>query len=118
MTYTRKRIRSIVTCGNCNRPGQQNRGHGWCPACYSRWCRAGRPDTGPPLPYEVQVIDEVAIELAVKGARPRLTPPERRIAVAHLRALGLSLNAVAFRLGCTQRTVSRHVAAIKQEVRA
>ncbi len=79
-----------------------------------RWSRAGRPDTGPPAPYEVQLVDDVAIELAVKGARPWLTPRERRIAVAELRLRGLSLNAIADRLGCTQRTVVRHVSAIKK----
>ena len=36
-------------CSNCG--GQLTPGctrHGWCDACYSRWRRAGQPDTGPP----------------------------------------------------------------------
>lgn len=103
-----------ITCGNCGRADQQSRGHGWCPACYGRWYRAEQPDTAPPEPWALQPIDEVAVELAVKGARPHLTPRERRAAVAELRAQGLSLNAIADRLGCTQRTVVRHVSAIKK----
>jgi Helix-turn-helix domain len=92
-----------------------NRGHGWCPACYGRWYRAGMPDGPPPAPWTAQPLDGVAIELAVKGTRPRLTPQERRAAVAELRERGLSLSAVADRLGCSQRTVERHTAAIRTE---
>jgi hypothetical protein len=39
--------RRTITCDRCG----QNKPHharGWCHACWDRWDRAGRPDTGPP----------------------------------------------------------------------
>lgn len=37
----------IIDCGAC---GQQkpHKARGWCSACWVRWDRAGRPDSGPP----------------------------------------------------------------------
>lgn len=102
-----------ITCNCCHRPDRPHRGHGWCPACYTMWVRAGRPDTDLLVPGTLQLIDEVAVELAVKGARPWLSPRERRIVVTELRARGWSGRAIAEHLGCAQRTVERHIAAIK-----
>lgn len=50
MSVDRARRRKI-TCKACRKPGE-NRGKGWCVACYSRWVARGRPESGPPAPYE------------------------------------------------------------------
>ena len=107
--------RPRITCINCRRTDQPHGGYGWCHACYSRWYRAGRPDAGPPAPGTPPPLDDVAVERAVKGEQPTLTPRERRAAVAELRARGLSVRTIAKTLGCAQRTVERHTAAIKKE---
>jgi len=43
--------RRKITCKACKQPGE-NRGYGWCIPCYSRWVARGRPQEGPPAPYE------------------------------------------------------------------
>lgn len=57
----------------------------------------------------------LTIAHAIAGYRPPLTPRERRAAIAHLRATGLSYTAAAAHLGCTPRTIARHVAALRKE---
>lgn len=58
-------------------------------------------------------IDEVAVQRAVAGdPAGRLTPAERRAAVAQLRPR-LSGNRIARQLGVTPRTVWRDVAALR-----
>lgn len=43
--------RRKITCKACHQPGE-NRGYGWCVPCYGRWAARGRPESGPPAPYE------------------------------------------------------------------
>ena len=43
--------RRKITCKACKQPGE-NRGYGWCIPCYSRWVARGRPESGPPAPFE------------------------------------------------------------------
>lgn len=50
MSTDRARRRRII-CKACHQPGE-HRGHGWCFPCYSRWVARGRPESGPPAPYE------------------------------------------------------------------
>lgn len=50
MSVDRARRKAIV-CKACYLPGE-NRGYGWCVACYTRWVARGRPEGGPPAPYE------------------------------------------------------------------
>jgi hypothetical protein len=115
MTARKKRW---ITCRNCRRDNQPHHGHGWCQSCSSRWIRAGRPDSGPPEPWSRSLVDEVAVEQAVKGARPSLYPQERRIVIAELRSRGMTGQAIADHVGCARRTVERHIAALKLEARA
>jgi hypothetical protein len=56
-------------------------------------------------------IDTVAVARACLGDTAiavRLTPAERTVAVAKLRALGWSIRATAVRLGLSDRAVQRH----------
>lgn len=69
-------------------------------------------DVEPPVPDEVGGVDDVVVHLAVSGDHVRLTPAERRAAVAVLHASRLSDNAIAERLHITDRTVLR----IRQEL--
>lgn len=39
----------IITCSACQRH-RPHKARGWCSACWVRWDRAGRPDSGPPAP--------------------------------------------------------------------
>jgi hypothetical protein len=39
--------RAEVACPSCGAKTKQPR-HGWCFACYQRWLKAGRPESGPP----------------------------------------------------------------------
>lgn len=53
-------------------------------------------------------VDEVAVVLACEGARPRLTPAERREAIRILNGLGWSDPKIAAHLGCAPEIVLRH----------
>ncbi|MCI4659620.1 hypothetical protein [Cryobacterium zhongshanensis] len=57
-------------------------------------------------------LDEIAIELATRGERVRLTPAERRVAVAQLHSRRWSDMRIAVTLHITDRTVLR----IRQEL--
>lgn len=68
------------------------------------------PDTDPEPPVVdggTDVIDEVAVELALAGERPRLTPAERRECVQRLHREHWSDGRIAETLGCAARTVLR-----------
>lgn len=39
----------VRACDSCRRE-RPHKALGWCTGCYMSWCRAGRPDTGPPAP--------------------------------------------------------------------
>lgn len=54
-----------------------------------------------------RVVDPVAVELAVDGHRPVLTPAERVEAVRLLNRRGLSDPRIADHLGCAPETVLR-----------
>lgn len=53
------------------------------------------------------LIDDIAIELALRGEKVKLTPAEREIAVRRLHALRWSDGRIAAQLHCTDRTVIR-----------
>jgi hypothetical protein len=38
----------VITCDSCGRDKVRYRNSPWDHACWKRWDRAGRPDTGPP----------------------------------------------------------------------
>lgn len=50
-TGTDRSRRRRIICKACHQPGE-HRGHGWCVPCYRRWAARGRPESGPPAPYE------------------------------------------------------------------
>jgi transposase len=69
-------------------------------------------DVEPPVPDEIDGVDEVLVHLAVSGDHVRLSPAERRAAVTVLHDARLSDSAIAERLHCADRTVLR----IRQEL--
>lgn len=70
-------------------------------------------DPEPPVPDDNgDELDETAVELAVAGERVRLTPAERREAVARLHAQHYSDQRIAETLNCADKTVLR----IRQEL--
>lgn len=111
----------IATCTNCGQTRIHN-AHGWCRTCYGRWKKNGRPADGVPErrtsgPTVAAVrcdIDTLVVEHALAGYRPELNPGERRAAIDALIRRGLTYEQTADRLGCTDRTVARHVAALKK----
>lgn len=56
---------------------------------------------------QVDDVDEVAVELAMRGERVRLTPAERVEAVHRLTVQGVGVTRIAARLHMTDRTVCR-----------
>jgi hypothetical protein len=76
-------------CRNC--PASRVLARGWCSACYFRWYRAGKPETGPPP-----------------------TPQERREEYAFLRSQGLTRAEATVRLSIDMRT-SRDYELLLQE---
>lgn len=65
-------------------------------------------DPEPPIAEEPDdTIDEMAVELALMGDRPRLTPAERRECVRRLHRDRWPDGRIADTLGCTPRTVLR-----------
>jgi hypothetical protein len=77
------------TCACCDEPGRII-AHGWRWACYSRWTRAGKPDTGPP-------------------PRTLLLTEERLAEYAHLVEAGVHQEEAGRRVGIThERTVRRY----------
>ncbi|MFE2772271.1 sigma-70 family RNA polymerase sigma factor [Microbacterium resistens] len=64
-------------------------------------------DPEPPVAEETDGIDEVAVELALQGERPRLTSAERRECVRRLHSDRWSDARIAEQLGCADRTVLR-----------
>jgi hypothetical protein len=104
----------LITCPVCVRDHVHHGAHGWCRSCYGRWLRADRPTDGPPPPGSTPApVDELTVDAAVAGLRPTLSPRERRAAIARLRDRGMQPRAMADRLGCSDRTVARHLAALK-----
>jgi hypothetical protein len=49
----------MSTCACCGQPGEIV-ARGWISACYFRWYRAGRPDTGPPPRQRMRQKDRLA----------------------------------------------------------
>ena len=65
----------------------------------------------PPEPVaDPDLVDEVAVERACAGDPVRLTPVERRVAIARLLKRGLTPSQAAERLGMSGSTVSAVVA--------
>jgi transposase-like protein len=76
-------------CACCGEPGQII-GFGWREACYTRWRRAGKPDTGPP-------------------PRRRLAQRDRLADYAYLVELGVHREEAARRVGLKhKRTIRRY----------
>lgn len=79
-----------------------SRGGQYCAACQTEQRTARRRAAGP------RPLDEAAVARAVAGDPPTGLPPrEREVAVLTLTARGASTTAIAERVRCTTRTVSR-----------
>lgn len=79
--------------------------HGWLPAM--AWDDIDNDDEPAVTDYVVVVVDDVAVDLALRGERVRMTREERHLAIHRARALGYSLEETAQLLGVTSRTVLR-----------
>lgn len=64
-------------------------------------------DEQPPIDAVTDDVDEIAIELAVHGERPKLTQAERFIVVPRLHALRWSDRRIAAHLGVSDQTIFR-----------
>ncbi len=64
-------------------------------------------DDDPPADDDAEIVDVVAIELAVNGARVTLTTSERHEAVRQLNARGYYDGVIARMLGVNEKTVAR-----------
>jgi hypothetical protein len=107
-------LRVGTLCSGCGVPmvpyGRQSppgwwvhHGHGLCRRCY------------PFTSHRCAVVDAVAVARAVAGDPPaRLTPRERRAAVAELTRRGLSAPQIAARVHVTVRAVERNRAALRR----
>jgi len=60
-------------------------------------------------------VDPEAVYQAIAGYRPRLYPNEIREAVRRLTRAGMGVMVIADHLGVCDRTVSRHLIALKEE---
>lgn len=58
----------IIVCRCCGQRGQR-RTNGWRRTCYDRWIRAGRPESGPPVPMPRSECARLG-GLAAGGGRP------------------------------------------------
>lgn len=94
----------------CGREGELRLGR-WADACYQRWINHGRPETGPP---PAQSPDPAAA-LAASHANARARSAATTARVGALRDAGLSLGAIAVRVGLTRRVVAKHAARHKQQ---
>ncbi|MFD9948760.1 hypothetical protein ACFWYW_47090 [Nonomuraea sp. NPDC059023] len=100
----------IITCTNCHRTLHLG-GYGWCYACYYRWRRAGRPDTGPPPALDPQTVHLLAEEGRRAARRARI---EDYLFILDT-CPGISVTAAAERMGVTTRTIYRWNAALRAE---
>jgi hypothetical protein len=64
-------------------------------------------DPEPAAPEHEDIVDDVAVDLALRGHQVRLTPAERRVCVRLLHAERYSDERVAQTIGCSSKTVMR-----------
>lgn len=83
-------------------------GHGWATACYRRWERAGKPDTGPPPPKPPAAVSRPGTRAAVAQRMERFTA---------LRTQGLTVAAIAAEMGMPLRAAEHYAAKFRQQVR-
>lgn len=95
-----------VRCTCCTRFGP-HKAFGWCVACYQRWDRAGRPDTGPPLRPRDPIAAAEAGRRAAKAARIE--------DYLELRSWGETREQAAARLGVCEETTRRYDRALREQ---
>lgn len=94
-------------CTQCGgSPGRHRLRRGWCPACYARWRRAGKPASGPPPARPPLLATAVAARKRDRTVQARIVP--RVAQVAELTRLGLSAQQIAWEIGIHPRTVVRY----------
>jgi hypothetical protein len=79
--------------------------HRWLPPL--AWDDIDNDPEPPAVEEGDDLVDDMAVELAIMGERPRLTPAERREAVSRLHASRWSDKRIAETIGCSDRTVLR-----------
>ena len=60
---------NLCKCG-CDQPLDVGARQGYAGACYRRWIRAGRPESGPPPPMSSKAISEAAIAAKLDARDP------------------------------------------------
>lgn len=104
-------------------PGEvRHEARGECHRCYSRqWARThhdeirGRRRPGRPLHHPDNTIDEVAIQRVLEGMPTTLTCAEFTHAFDELDRRGYTAPEMAQRLGCAERTITRHRARLRAQ---
>ena len=111
----RLRRGELIDCAACHRR-RPHFGRRWCSACYQRWCRAGKPDGGPPPARHLSTTRLVAVRTAAALARAARTARRQgRIEdYAWLRGQGATRTEAAARVGVTVRTTQRYDAHLRQ----
>lgn len=109
MTWDQRRT---IECRNCGQHGL-HAAHGLCRWCYDRgYSRGSFDDIPPPRHGPHATLDPAEVQRVLEGCTGQhLTVPERRAAIAALRARGLTGAQIAERLQCSRRTVERYPAA-------
>lgn len=98
-----------IRCSCCGRFGR-HKAFTMCVACYQRWDRAGRPDTGPPPRTQDPVSAAAAGRRAAKQARME--------DYQELRSWGETREQAAARLGVCTETTRRYDRALREQVTA
>lgn len=87
-----------------NRTRALARRNGWAPPL--AWDDIDA-DAKPAATEPTRDVDEVAVELAIRGQKVRLTPADRRACVSRLHAERYSDGRIADTIGCDEKTVGR-----------
>jgi hypothetical protein len=104
-----------AACRSCGTEDSPHWRLGWCNACYMRWCRAGRPASGPPPAQLPKIPGWFASRAsAVSQAVVARRTAGRMEKIAALTAQGLTAQQIGWELRLSPRTVTRYRKAIAQ----
>lgn len=95
-----RRSSATRQCTACPRTYPAAKGaRGWCPACFMRWSRAGKPESGPPPARRKKVAEPRTPKL-----KPLTKWQAKREDYAWLRQCGVERQEAAERVGISPET--------------